>query len=118
MDGTNRQTLHNTNLVWPNGITLDIAMQNLYWVEARYGRVETSRVDGSLRRVLSYSGLSHPFGIAIHESTLYISDWDGNTIRVMNTSSGPAKILTNVTTCARLFGIKFVSPIQQVAGAV
>ncbi len=117
MDGTNRQILHNTDLVWPNDITLDIATQDLYWVDASLDKVETSRVDGSLRRVLTNSGLSHPFGIVMHEGKLYISDWSGNTIRVMNSSGGPAEILTNVSFIGKLFGIKIVSPTHQVAGA-
>ena len=34
MDGSDRSVIHNTSLVWPNAITLDIATQTLYWADA------------------------------------------------------------------------------------
>jgi hypothetical protein len=74
MDGTARQTLHNTELVWPNGITIDYQSQTIYWMDARLNKLESSHVDGSYRIPLSQQ-LVHPFSITLYNGTLYWSDW-------------------------------------------
>ena len=51
MDGQNRMVLHDTNLTWPNGITIDYPAQRLYWVDAALDRIEFSGVDGTGRQV-------------------------------------------------------------------
>jgi len=40
MDGDARRTLHNTDLVWPNGLTLDYQNQVLYWIDAFLDKIE------------------------------------------------------------------------------
>ena len=51
MDGTSREVLHNTNLVWPTALTLDYDTQTLYWLDASLDKLETSHVNGSNRRL-------------------------------------------------------------------
>ncbi len=82
MDGSNRQVLHNTGLVWPNGLTIDYADQRIYWADASLDRIEYSNVDGSERVILETeaNGLSHPFGITLDNNVLYWSDWLDQTI--------------------------------------
>ena len=53
MDGTSRMVLHSTNIGAVLGITIDFANQVLYWADNELGKIETSNVDGSNRRILS-----------------------------------------------------------------
>ena len=82
MDGTSRSTLHSTGLQWPNGLTLDLTTQILYWADAGnlYDRIESSRVDGSNRRVLTTTHVYHPFGIDIFRGVLYRTDWQAKAV--------------------------------------
>lgn len=80
MDGTKRRVLHDTNLVWPNGLTLDHATQILYWVDASLDKIESSNTDGSNRRLLTTTSIIHPFGVTVFQSTLYWTDWQLNAL--------------------------------------
>ena len=77
MDGSNRTILHNTNLVWPNGITIDYTNQILYWIDANVDTLEYSNVDGTGRTLLARgSGIFHPFSITLEEDFLFWTDWE------------------------------------------
>ena len=80
MDGTNRRVLHDTALVWPNGLTLDYATQILYWVDASLDKIESSNTDGSNRRLLSTTTDLHPFGVTVFQGNLYWTDWQLNAL--------------------------------------
>ena len=78
MDGSNRTVLHNTNLVWPNGITLDLANQRIYWIDASIDTIEYSNVDGSGRTLLERvdDEIFHPFAITLENEFLFWTDWN------------------------------------------
>ena len=80
MDGTSQTVLHNTGLVWPNGLTIDYATQTLYWVDAQLDRIETSTASGTGRRILSTTNIYHPFGIDVFQGTLYWTDWQARAV--------------------------------------
>ena len=44
MTGERRQVLVSTLIVWPNGITLDLAKRFLYWADARLDRVREEKL--------------------------------------------------------------------------
>ena len=92
MDGTSRQVLHSTSLVWPNALTLDYTTQVLYWMDASLDKFESSNVDGSNRRLLSTTQIYHPFGITFYQSRVYWTDWQVNSIL-----SAPVSRPTQVT---------------------
>ena len=75
MDGSGRTILHNTELVWPNGLTIDYNSQTLYWVDAYLDNIESSNVDGSNRQLLFTTHIYHPFGIVVYQDNLYWTDW-------------------------------------------
>ena len=75
MDGTSREALHNTSLVWPNAITVDYDTQTLYWADAMLDKIEASDVDGSNRKVVTENFIFHPFDITFYNGTLYWTDW-------------------------------------------
>ena len=76
LTGTNRQTIVSSSLGRPNILTIDYATSKLYWVDAHFDKVETSDLDGRGRRVL-YRGavVPHPFGIAVYNGIIYLTDW-------------------------------------------
>jgi hypothetical protein len=49
----------------PEALQIDWIGRNLFWVDAGFGRIEMSRLDGSCRRALITTGLSRPRGFAI-----------------------------------------------------
>ena len=73
LDGSNRIILHNTNLVWPNAMTMDYETQTLYWMDVR--RLESSNADGSNRMLLSTLHIYHPFSMVFYNNSLFWSDW-------------------------------------------
>ena len=120
MDGTNRTVIHNTSLVWPNALTLDIPTQTLYWADASLDKVERSSVNGRNRVVLAQTGVVHPFGIVLDNDNLYFTDWSDNTIRYLSTSGGPVTTLHSVSsfTTSTIFGIQIVDSLRQYIGMV
>ena len=54
---------------WPNGLSLDLVMERLYWVDAKLHSVSSSNIDGSDSRIVLYSHryLNHPFSITVFE---------------------------------------------------
>ena len=51
MDGQGRHELVSTDIVWPNGLTLDYPLQTVYWVDASLDRLERINMDGTKRTV-------------------------------------------------------------------
>lgn len=75
MCGSNRTVLHNTNLQWPNALTIDYANQILYWLDAGLDRLERSNTDGSGRTLLYTFNNYHPFGLTFYDGGLFWTDW-------------------------------------------
>lgn len=113
MDGSNRQVLHNTNLVWPNALTIDYQSQTLYWADAYLDKIEQSSVDGTNRILLTSTGVSHAFSMVFHRNILYVSDWNYSTLRVLNSTGWEVSALVQIDTCKRLYGIQIVDPERQ-----
>ena len=89
MDGSSRSVIVNTELGWPNGLTLDYSTQTLYWADAQLDKLEKSNVDGSMRtRLITPTNVVlHPFGITFYRNSLYWSDWEANAIFTAPASS-------------------------------
>ena len=52
-----RSVLIDTNITWPNCLTVDWATDELYWGDAKHNSIEAVRLDGAnRRRLLAYSG--------------------------------------------------------------
>ena len=113
MDGQARQVLHNTQLVYPNGLTLDYQNQVLYWIDASLDKIESSNVDGTNRQLITTFVLPvyHAFSMSFFNNILYWSDWGTDLILSM---------FTNGTSLTRLLsefsyptGIEVVSKSRQ-----
>jgi sugar lactone lactonase YvrE len=118
LTGANRTVIHNTSLVWPNALTLDIPTQTLYWADASLDKVEKSNVDGTNRVLLAQRGVVHPFGIVFVNNTLYFTDWSDNTIRYLSASGGTVSSLHSATAYsnATISGVQIVDPLRQFSG--
>ena len=113
MDGRARQILHNTQLFWPNGLTLDYQNQVLYWIDASLDKIESSNVDGTNRQLIvnfaSSSPNYHPFAMSLFNNVLYWSDWGTDMIH---------SIFANGTSLTSLIrGFSFATGIEVVSGS-
>lgn len=54
MDGdpTTRRILVNENIVWPNGLTVDVEKELIYWVDGNLKFLDVMNLDGTNRRTL------------------------------------------------------------------
>ena len=75
MDGSNRETIVNDQLGWPNGLTIDYVMREVFWADARLDYIGAVNYDGSGRRKVVI-GVRHPFAITLYENYLYYTDWN------------------------------------------
>lgn len=115
LTGANRTVIHNTSLILPSALALDIPTQTLYWADSNLNKVEKSHVDGTNRILLTQLGVIHPFGIVFANSTLYFTDRSDNTIRYLNASGGIVRTLhsTILYSNSTIFGIQIVGPDRQ-----
>lgn len=77
MDGSEREVLHTIDLIWPNGITIDIPKQKIYWIDAARDTIEYSNVNGTDRILLERRDdeIFHPFSITLTGDFLFWTDW-------------------------------------------
>ena len=85
MDGTRREILVKDNMLWPNGMALDLVTETLYWVDAKLHTVNSVGIleGGTPRQVLhSPLYLYHPYGISVFEDFIYWTDWGLNSTSI------------------------------------
>ena len=63
MDGSSRSIIVNTDIYWPNGLTLDYEEQKLYWADAKLNFIHKSNLDWHINTcyILSQLVLSNAF---------------------------------------------------------
>ena len=88
LNGTERTTLVNTNLQWPNGITLDRKHRLVFWVDAGKDRLESINYDGNNRTLLFARNDFHFFGVTFDSPYIFISEWNHKSVFKMNISNG------------------------------
>ncbi|XP_078695204.1 low-density lipoprotein receptor-related protein 2-like [Branchiostoma floridae x Branchiostoma belcheri] len=75
MDGTGRTALVTSELLWPNGLTIDKSAQRLYWCDGRTYKIESSDLNGYNRQQFYSNFGVHLFGIAVHDTHIYWTAW-------------------------------------------
>ena len=76
MDGTERRTIINTKIYWPNGLTIDIPTKRIYFADSKLDYIDFCNYDGSGRQqVLAHNHyLLHPHSLTVFEDTLFWTD--------------------------------------------
>lgn len=69
MDGTNRKSVIESQLQWPNGLSIDYAEQKLYWCDAFLDKIERAGLDGSERQVCNMANCW--FGLPLESHLSY-----------------------------------------------
>uniref|UniRef100_A0A672JJU4 Low density lipoprotein receptor-related protein 5 n=1 Tax=Salarias fasciatus TaxID=181472 RepID=A0A672JJU4_SALFA len=78
----------NADIYWPNGLTIDLLEQKLYWADAKLSFIHRANLDGSARETVVEGTLTHPFALTLSEDTLYWTDWQTRSIHACNKNSG------------------------------
>ncbi|BFZ05153.1 hypothetical protein BsWGS_08192 [Bradybaena similaris] len=77
LDGSEQETLAETEVDQPDGIAVDWIAQNLYWTDTGTDRIEVARLNGTSRKVLLSDRLDQPRAICITptDGYMYWTDW-------------------------------------------
>ena len=75
VNGFDVQSIITTDIRMPNGLTLDLFAQKLYWADARIDKVERADLDGKNRFVLTKVSPQHPFDVAVYGEYIFWTDW-------------------------------------------
>lgn len=100
LDGTEAGSIVTDKIVYPHGITLDLAMQHVYWVDTYMDNVERVDYNGgkrwSLKKKSQFLSVAQSLhSIAIFEDTLYFASWKNQSLIAVNKFTSEAKILQN-----------------------
>lgn len=88
MDGKRRETLIDTNVVWPNALASDHSSNQLYWADAKLNKIERVDLKTKQRYQIIKEISSSPFSLSQFENRIYWSDWAGSEIRTCDKFSG------------------------------
>ncbi|XP_041434027.1 low-density lipoprotein receptor-related protein 1B-like [Xenopus laevis] len=94
LSGQNAQVIVSTDIVTPNGLTIDHPAEKLYYSDGSLGKIERCEYDGSHRHVIVRSGPGTFFSLAIHNDYIFWSDWVRRAIvRSNKYTGGETKVL-------------------------
>ncbi|XP_053226579.1 low-density lipoprotein receptor [Podarcis raffonei] len=76
LNGVDSFPLVKEGILWPNGITLDLANQRLYWVDSKLHSISSIDVNGRNRKTIlvNEDKLAHPFAITVFEDKVFWTD--------------------------------------------
>ncbi|XP_033028898.1 low-density lipoprotein receptor [Lacerta agilis] len=76
LNGVDSFPLVKEGILWPNGITLDLANQRLYWVDSKLHSISSVDVNGRNRKTIlvNEDKLAHPFAITVFEDKVFWTD--------------------------------------------
>lgn len=75
LDGSGKETLVNTSIEWPNGLTFDTVKSRVYWCDAKLNKIEYYDMLDKTRHVVVEDTVFHPFSMSVFEDRIYWGDW-------------------------------------------
>jgi len=83
MDGTNRSVIISSKIYWPNGLTLDIVNQRVYFADSKLDFIDFCYYNGTGRQqvIAGSHYLLHPHSLTLFEDTLYWTDRQLNRVK-------------------------------------
>lgn len=112
MNGINIKAIIQSNLGWPNGLSVDMDASRIYWADARTDRIESATLDGKDRRVV-VSNVPHVFGVTLYENYIYWTDWATRSVMRADKISGDNRISLKEKLDAQPMDIKIFSLRRQ-----
>uniref|UniRef100_A0A4W3HU78 Low-density lipoprotein receptor-related protein 2 n=1 Tax=Callorhinchus milii TaxID=7868 RepID=A0A4W3HU78_CALMI len=112
LGGNFRIPIVNTSLVWPNGLTLDLEDQKLYWADASLRKIERSNLVGTDREVIVSTAI-FPFAVTLYEEYLYWTDWSTKSIYRVNKDDGSDQLVMIQSLPLRPMDIHVLSDSKQ-----
>ncbi|KAI9538352.1 Low-density lipoprotein receptor- protein 1B [Dissostichus eleginoides] len=105
MDGSNRRIFVTSNMLWPNGLTLDHSTSTMYWCDAYYDHIEKINLNGTGRMVV-YNGkeLNHPFGISHYRNFIFWTEYMNASVFQLELTTGDVTLLRSER--PPLFGLR------------
>lgn len=94
MDGNpdTRLTLVKDDIFWPNGLTVDLGTETIYWVDGKLNFLQAMNWDGSNRRTI-VQNLSYPYSVTLFQQKIFWTDWQLHSINTLE--NGEVKQLIN-----------------------
>lgn len=82
MDGepNTRMVLIDSEIVWPNALTIDYEKAKLWWADAKLGKIEVCALDGTNRQLVTERNVGSPYSIAVTARYVFWTNWDNNRI--------------------------------------
>ncbi|XP_066928142.1 low-density lipoprotein receptor-related protein 1-like [Clytia hemisphaerica] len=112
MDGFNPKAIVDTNLGWPNGLTVDMNTSRIYWADARLDRIESADLDGRNRKIIVQDA-PHVFGVTMYGDFIYWTDWVTRSVMRINKYGYGKQVVLIDKLDAQPMGIKVYSKSRQ-----
>ncbi|XP_055692338.1 low-density lipoprotein receptor-related protein 1 [Lutzomyia longipalpis] len=98
LDGSNRTQLVSHKIVYPNGVTLDLANKHVYWVDTYMDFIERVTYTGekrwSIKKQMNHMVLIQSLhGVTMLENMIYVTSWKNHTVLGLDKFTTEAKVL-------------------------
>lgn len=95
LDGSNRVTLVKKDIGYPNGVTIDMETNRVYWCDAQLDIISSVNLDGTnqTRVKVASDSVVYPFGITTFRGNLYWTDWGKRAIMQAKTDGSEGRAI-------------------------